>query len=86
MRRIVVDLNHGGRLEDGRGITILVRGERRNGDVPEDARDGEQYGHNSSRVAAAVGPAEFRLQLAAEVTRLLTRETLVRRFDPSLHR
>jgi hypothetical protein len=36
-----VDLNWGGRLDDGRGITMLVRGERRNGTVPEDLKDGE---------------------------------------------
>jgi hypothetical protein len=35
-----VDLNDGGRLEDGRGITFLVRTDRRNGDIPEDLEDG----------------------------------------------
>ncbi len=38
---MVVDLNWGGRLEDGRGITMLMRGERRNRDVPDDLADGE---------------------------------------------
>ncbi len=41
MRRLVLDLNWGGRLNDGRGITMLVRGERQNGTLPEDLRDGE---------------------------------------------
>ncbi len=40
-RRLVLDLNWGGRLEDGRGITLLVCGERRNGDIPDDLSDGE---------------------------------------------
>jgi hypothetical protein len=38
--RLLVDLNFGGRLEDGRGITYLVRGDRRNGDLP-DLEDGQ---------------------------------------------
>ena len=42
MHRLVVDLNFGGRLEDGRGITYLVRGDRRHGPLPDDARDGEE--------------------------------------------
>ena len=41
MRRLLVDLNWGGRLDDGRGITMLVRGDRRNGDVPTDIAEGE---------------------------------------------
>jgi hypothetical protein len=42
VRRFDVDLNDGGRLEDGRGITFLVRGDRRNGDTPDDLQHGEQ--------------------------------------------
>ena len=41
MRRLCVDLNWGGRLEDGRGITLLVDGDRRNGDLPDDLAAGE---------------------------------------------
>ena len=41
VRRLEVDLNWGGRLDDGRGITMLVRGERQNGTVPEDLKGGE---------------------------------------------
>ena len=41
MRRLFVDLNWGGRLNDGRGITMLVRGERRNGDLASDFAEGD---------------------------------------------
>jgi hypothetical protein len=41
VRRLLVDLNWGGRLDDGRGITMLVRSDRRNGDLPRDITDGE---------------------------------------------
>ncbi len=42
MRRLVVDLNWGGRTTDGRGITYLARGERDNGELPADFADGEE--------------------------------------------
>jgi hypothetical protein len=41
VRRLLVDLNYGGRLDDGRGFTALVRGEHRNGDLPDDPQDGK---------------------------------------------
>jgi hypothetical protein len=41
VRRLLVDVNCGGRLDDGRGITMLVRGDRHNGDLPNDFAEGE---------------------------------------------
>jgi hypothetical protein len=41
VRRLVLDLNWGGRMDDGRGLTMLVRGDRRNGSIPEDLTEGE---------------------------------------------
>ena len=42
MRRLVVDLNWGGRTADGRGITYLARGERSNGELPVDLAQGRE--------------------------------------------
>ena len=42
VRRVVVDLNWGGRFADGRGITYLARGERRNGELPADLAPGQE--------------------------------------------
>jgi hypothetical protein len=41
VRRLIVDLNWGGRRDDGSGITMLVRGDRRNGALPRDLAKGE---------------------------------------------
>jgi hypothetical protein len=41
VRRLLVDLDWGGRLDDGRGITMLVRGDRCNGDLPSDLAEGD---------------------------------------------
>ena len=41
MRRLFVDLNWGGQRDDGRGITMLVRGGRRNRTLPIDLAEGE---------------------------------------------
>jgi hypothetical protein len=38
----MVDLNWGGRLADGRGITMLSRGDRHNGNLPGDLAEGDR--------------------------------------------
>ena len=42
MRRLVVNLNWGGRTTGRRGITYLAQGERRNGELPADIAEGQE--------------------------------------------
>src|SRR3954468_16435137 len=42
VRRLLVDLNWGGRMTDGRGVTHLALGERRNGELPADLAPGHE--------------------------------------------